>query len=196
MQTKLLKLLIIDNYDSFTYNLVQLVEQAGVTDYIIVKNDELDKINPNDFNKVLISPGPGIAKEAGQLLWFVNQYYQNKPMLGICLGHEAIAEIFGAKLVPMNKQLHGIKNKATVQLDDKIFNGLPKKFNIGHYHSWNVDEVTIPDEIEIILKDEDNLNMAIRHRKYNLIGLQFHPESIMTDYGLEIIKNWLFLSNN
>ena len=196
LQIKILKLIIIDNYDSFTYNLVQLVEQAGVTDYIIVKNDELDKINPNDFNRVLISPGPGIAREAGQLMWFLNRFYKTRPILGICLGHEAIAETFGAKLIPMNKPFHGIKNKATILINDKIFNGLPITFNIGHYHSWNIDEQTIPDEIEIILKDEDNLNMAIRHRKYNLVGLQFHPESIMTDYGLEIIKNWLSLSSN
>lgn len=191
-----MKLLIIDNYDSFTYNLVQLVEQAGVSDYIIVRNDELDKVNPDDFNRILISPGPGIAREAGQLMWFLKQFYKTKPMLGICLGHEAIAEIFGAKLIRMNKPLHGIKNKATILINDKIFSGLPSNFNIGHYHSWNVNEQTVPEEIEIILKDEDNLNMAIRHIKYNLIGLQFHPESIMTDYGLEIIKNWLFLSSN
>lgn len=191
-----MKLLIIDNYDSFTYNLIQLVEQAGIVDYIIVKNDELDKVKPNDFNRVLISPGPGIAKEAGQLMWFLNRYYKTKAMLGICLGHEAIAETFGAKLIPMDRPLHGIKNKATILVDDKIFNGLPKSFNIGHYHSWNLDQFTIPGEIEVILKDEDNLNMAIRHRKYNLVGLQFHPESIMTDHGLEIIKNWLFLRSN
>ncbi len=191
----ILKLLIIDNYDSFTYNLVQLVEQAGVSDYSIVKNDELDKLDPNDFDGVLISPGPGIASEAGQLMWFLNRFYKTKPIMGICLGHEAIAETFGAKLVRMKNPMHGIKNKATILLDDKIFSGLPSIFNIGHYHSWNIDEQTIPDELEIILKDEDNLNMAIRHVEYNLIGLQFHPESIMTDYGLEIIKNWLFLSS-
>ncbi len=188
-----MKLLIIDNYDSFTYNLVQLVEQAGIADYIIVKNDELDKVKPDDFSRVLISPGPGIAREAGHLLWFVNQYYKTIPILGICLGHEAIAEAFGAKLICMEKPLHGIKNKATILINDKIFSGLPSTFNIGHYHSWNVDEETLPEEIEVILKDENELNMAIRHIKYNLIGLQFHPESIMTDYGLEIIKNWLFL---
>ncbi len=193
-KSKILKLLIIDNYDSFTYNLVQLVEQAGIADYIIVKNDKLDKVNHDDFNRVLISPGPGIAKEAGHLLWFINQYYKTKPILGICLGNEAIAEAFGAKLICMEKPLHGIKNKATILVHDKIFSGLPHVFNIGHYHSWNVDESTLPKEFDVILKDENHLNMAIRHTEYNLVGLQFHPESIMTDYGLEIIKNWLFVS--
>jgi len=186
-----LKLLIIDNYDSFTYNLVQLIEQSDVRNYFIVKNDELDKIKPTDFDRVIISPGPGIAKEAGQLMWFIKQFYKSKPMLGICLGHEAIAELFGAKLIRMKEPMHGVKNKAHITIDDKIFDGLPKSFDIGHYHSWNIEETSLPNELEIILRDEDELNMAIRHIKYNLIGFQFHPESIMTNYGLEMIKNWL-----
>ncbi len=165
-----MKLLIIDNYDSFTYNLVQLVEQAGLFNYMILKNDELTKLTEDDFDKVLISPGPGIAREAGQLMWFVQQFHNSTPMLGICLGHEAIAEIFGAKLIPMEEPMHGIKNKAYVTKIDNLFKGLPGEFNIGHYHSWNIDDKTLPDEIEIILRDENNLNMAIRHKKYNLTG--------------------------
>lgn len=187
-----MKLLIIDNYDSFTYNLVQLVEQAGLNKYLIVKNDELDKVKAGDFDRVIISPGPGIAKEAGQLMWFIKQYYQHIPMLGICLGHEAIAELFGAKLVRMKEPMHGIKNEATISNSDKIFKGLPANFSVGHYHSWNIDEVTLTEELEIILRDENNLNMAIRHIKLDLTGLQFHPESIMTDHGLEMMKNWLY----
>ncbi|MBC8320852.1 MAG: aminodeoxychorismate/anthranilate synthase component II [Bacteroidetes bacterium] len=186
-----MKLIIIDNYDSFIYNLVQLVEQAGVSDYLILKNDELDKLGAKDFDRVLISPGPGIAKEAGQLMWFLKKFHSSVPMLGICLGHEAIAELFGAKLVQMKEPMHGIKNKASIVVADRIFNGLPSNFFIGHYHSWNIDEQSIPHELEIILRDENNLNMAIRHKKLDLTGLQFHPESIMTDYGLEMIKNWL-----
>ncbi len=191
-KTKILKLLIIDNYDSFTYNLVQLVEQAGVNDYIIVKNDELEELDTDDFDKVIISPGPGIAKEAGQLMWFLQQFYKTKPMLGICLGHEAIAELFGAKLTPMKEPMHGIKNKALISKVNTIFNGLPKEFDIGHYHSWNIDEQTLPAELEVILRDENNLNMAVKHTKYDLTGLQFHPESIMTEHGLEMMQNWLF----
>lgn len=188
----ILKLLIIDNYDSFTYNLVQLVEQAGLNDYLIVKNDELNSLKSGDFDKIIISPGPGIAKEAGQLMWFIKQYYQKIPMLGICLGHEAIAELFGAKLTRMKEPMHGIKNTANITKADKIFNGLPNIFSIGHYHSWNINEQTLPEEIDIILRDENNLNMAIRHTQFDLTGLQFHPESIMTDYGLEMMKNWLY----
>ena len=186
-----MKLLIIDNYDSFTYNLVQLVEQAGVSDFTIVKNDQLDKVNPNDFDRVIISPGPGIAKEANQLMWFIKQHYVTKPMLGICLGHEAIAELFGGKLIPMKESMHGIKNKATVLNSSGIFEGLPIHFSIGHYHSWIIDDNTLPKEIEVIMRDENKLNMAIKHVKHNLVGLQFHPESVMTEYGLEMIKNWL-----
>jgi len=184
------KLLIIDNYDSFTYNLVQLVEQAGITNYIIVKNDKLDQLKPHDFDKVLISPGPGIAKEAGQLMWFLSKFYTTKTILGVCLGNEAIAVLFGAKLTQMKEPMHGIKNKAQVIIRDDIFKGIPDHFYIGHYHSWNIDESTLPKELEIIVRDEDRLNMAIRHINYDIIGLQFHPESIMTDYGLEMIKNW------
>lgn len=186
-----MKLLIIDNYDSFTYNLVQLVEQAGANNCSIVKNDELDKLKPDDFDRAIISPGPGVAREAGQLMWFLRKFHKTKPMLGICLGHEAIAEIFGAKLVPMKEPMHGIKNKAHVLISDGVFSGLPSIFNIGHYHSWSIDEQTLPNELEVMLRDKNNINMAIRHVKYNLVGLQFHPESIMTDHGLEMMKNWL-----
>ncbi len=163
-----------------------------MNDYIIVKNDELEELDTDDFDKVIISPGPGIAKEAGQLMWFLQQFYKTKPMLGICLGHEAIAELFGAKLTPMKEPMHGIKNKALISKVNTIFNGLPKEFDIGHYHSWNIDEQTLPAELEVILRDENNLNMAVKHTKYDLTGLQFHPESIMTEHGLEMMQNWLF----
>jgi len=188
---KLLKLLIIDNYDSFTYNLIQLFEQAGVSEYAIVKNDMLDMIKGDDFDRIVISPGPGIAAEANQLMWFLKKFYKSKPVLGICLGHEAIAELFGGSLIPMKESMHGIINQALVINNDKMFTGIPSNFNIGHYHSWIIDETSLPDEIEVILRDENNLNMAIKHIKYNLIGFQFHPESVMTEYGLDMINNWL-----
>ncbi len=186
-----MKLLIVDNYDSFTYNLVQLAERAGADDFIIVKNDNLKSLPTNDFDKILISPGPGIASEAGQLMWFLKQQYKTKSILGICLGHEAIAELFGAKLSKLYEPMHGIKNMAKIVIHDRIFNGLPESFSIGHYHSWNIKESTLPAELEVILRDENNLNMAIRHVKYDLTGLQFHPESIMTDFGLKMVGNWL-----
>ncbi len=186
-----MKLLIIDNYDSFTYNIVQLVEQCGVNDYLMVKNDKLLDLKTDDFDKVIISPGPGIAVEAGDLNLFVRNYYRDKSFMGICLGHEAIAELFGAKLVKMLYPWHGIQGPGIVTENRFIFEGLPDQFNIGHYHSWIIEKETLPEQLLITMEDEDGRIMAIRHEKYDLTGLQFHPESIMTEYGLEMMRNWL-----
>lgn len=186
-----MKLLIIDNYDSFTYNLVQLVEQCGFKDYQIVKNDKLLDLDFEGFDKVLISPGPGIAKEAGELMQFLSSVYKQKSILGICLGYEAIGELFGAKLTKLPEPLHGIQNKGKIIVTDKIFKGLPVQFKIGHYHSWIIEENNMPDELTITLIDEDDLPMAMQHINYDITGLQFHPESIMTDFGKEMICNWL-----
>jgi anthranilate synthase component 2 len=186
-----LKLLIIDNYDSFTYNLVQLVEQNGVNDYLLVKNDQLHQLPEAGFDKVLISPGPGIASEAGELMGLIQKYHQKKTILGICLGFEALAELFGGKLRQLQQPMHGLRNKGHILCSDPIFKGLPQQFYIGHYHSWIISENEMPAELEIILKDENGLPMAFRHHKYDLVGLQFHPESVMTDFGYELIRNWL-----
>ena len=188
-----MKLLIIDNYDSFTYNLVQLVEQAGVNDYLLVKNDQLLQLEDMDFEKVIISPGPGIAKEAGELIKFLKKYYKKKSILGICLGYEALAELFGAKLVQMPEPMHGIRNKGRIVKGGITFKGLPEEFYIGHYHSWIVEESGMPSELDILLKDENGLPMAFKHKRFDLTGLQFHPESVMTEYGQEMIRNWLEL---
>ena len=185
-----MKLLVIDNYDSFTFNLVQLIEQAGFVDFMIVKNDKLKSLEDDSFHKVIISPGPGIANEAGDLLWFLEKYHRIKPILGICLGHEAIAEFFGASLIQLDAPLHGIQNIGYIEKEDQIFKGLPNSFSIGHYHSWNIDESSLPDTLEVLVRDETGLNMAIRHTNLPITGLQFHPESIMTEFGLEMIKNW------
>ena len=186
-----MKLLIIDNYDSFVFNLVQLVEQSGFSDYLIRKNDNILSLNQNDFDKVLISPGPGLTMEAGQLLGFIQKFYRTKPMLGVCLGHVAIAELFGAKLVQMPEPWHGIQGPGIVIKDDRLFHGLPSEFKIGHYHSWILEEKSLPAEIEITMIDDNGLIMAIKHKEYDLVGLQFHPESIMTEHGLEMMGNWL-----
>lgn len=186
-----MRLLIIDNYDSFTFNLVQLVEQAGCTDFLLVKNDALHQISPSVFDKVLISPGPGIASEAGSLMAFLEANHSVKPVLGICLGYEALAELFGGKLIQMSEPMHGIRNKGTIVSRDRIFNGLPDTFFIGHYHSWIIEENGMPDKLEILMKDQNDLPMAFRHRELELTGLQFHPESVMTEHGDVLIRNWL-----
>ncbi len=184
-----MSLLIIDNYDSFTYNLIQCVEQAGAEDYLLVKNDRLDALKTTQFEKVLISPGPGIASESGQLPEFIEKFYQSKSFLGICLGFEALLEFFGAKLSLLSEPMHGIQNEGIILCNDPVFQNLP----IGHYHSWYVKEEDFPEETEILMKDSTGLVMAFRHKKYNLRAVQFHPESYMTEFGPEIIKNWLTL---
>ncbi|HEY9114944.1 MAG TPA: aminodeoxychorismate/anthranilate synthase component II, partial [Bacteroidales bacterium] len=168
-----MKLLIIDNYDSFTYNLVQLVEQAGVSDYFLVKNDQLFGLKSDSFDKVIISPGPGIATEAGELMQFLKMYYHKKSMLGICMGYEALAELFGGKLAQMPEPMHGIRNKGKIVKQDNIFKNLPAEFFIGHYHSWIIEESGMPKELEILMKDENGLPMAFRHNKFDLTALQF-----------------------
>jgi anthranilate synthase component 2 len=191
-----LKLLIIDNYDSFTYNLIQLVEKAGMDDYLLVKNDRLGDLKSADFDKVLISPGPGIASEAGELIPFLKRFMNSKAFLGICLGYEAIAEVCGGKLVQLPEPLHGIRNKGKVLADTDIFKGLPQAFFIGHYHSWIIEKESFPNVLESILEDENGLIMAFRHRKLDLHGLQFHPESVMTEFGFEMVRNWLEARHN
>ncbi len=188
---KKVALLIIDNYDSFTYNLVQAVEQSGLTDYQLVKNDRLNNVVDHQFDKVFISPGPGLAAEAGQLLSFLKAYHKTKSFLGICLGFEAILEFLGARLSPLPEPLHGIQNKGIVLKKDPLFHRMPSKFNIGHYHSWYVKEEDFPEGTSIFMKDESGLAMAFGHNRYPLYGLQFHPESYMTENGQKIIQNWL-----
>jgi anthranilate synthase component 2 len=186
-----MKLLIIDNYDSYTYNIVQLVEQCGVQDYLMVKNDELMDIGQEQFDKAIISPGPGIAVEAGDLNRFLGMHYKEKSFMGICLGHEAIAELFGGKLVRMTSPWHGVQGPGIVLKKDYLFRGLPDQFKIGHYHSWIMEKETLPEELEITMVDDGGRIMAIRHRDYDLVGLQFHPESVMTEHGLRMMENWL-----
>lgn len=186
-----MKLLIVDNYDSFTYNLVQLVREAGQDDWLLVKNDELESVDPADFDKVLISPGPGLAHEAGDLMSFIQQYKNQKSFLGVCLGFEALVQSYGGKLSPLPFPLHGIQNQGKIVTDDVVFSGLPSRFPIGHYHSWYVKNEDLPVTLEATLKDEQDMIMAFRHKTDNVRGLLFHPESYMTEFGSRMIANWL-----
>ncbi len=170
-----------------------MVEQSGVHSFQMLKNDELDRVSTKDFDKVLISPGPGIAKEAGDLLSFVSHFHSSKDFLGICLGFEAIGEFFGASLKALPGPMHGIKNMGQVVGEDALFNTLPPSFSIGHYHSWYFPEDDLPSELKVSMRDQNGIVMAFKHENYALRGLQFHPESVMTDHGLQIIKNWLKL---
>lgn len=188
-----MKLLVIDNYDSFTYNLVYLVRELGYGDSMeIHRNDKFTLDYVDTFDKILLSPGPGIPSEAGLMMEVIKKYAPKKSILGICLGHQGIGEAFGARLRNLDTVLHGIQGTAKLlDRDNKIFQGIPDEIAIAHYHSWVIDRNDLPDELEITAEDPENLIMGIRHKQFDVQGLQFHPESILTDFGKEIMANWL-----
>lgn len=188
-------LLILDNYDSFTYNLVQLVEQCGVKNFTVAKNDQISVDEVNAFDSILLSPGPGIPSEAGIMCDLIKAYAPVKKIFGICLGHQAIAECFGAKLVQMDDIMHGIGSKTVyTPAKDEIFEGMQNCFITGRYHSWVVSFDNFPYEsLNITAVDIAMHIMAIKHKYYNVRGVQFHPESYITQNGLKIMKNWLEL---
>lgn len=186
-----MKILVIDNYDSFTYNLVHMLRKISNCELTVLRNDKFETDELNDYDKILISPGPGVPDEAGLVKKVIAKYAKEKSLLGICLGHQAIAEVFGAKLMNMKNVLHGVSSKASILSKDSLFNGLPEQFNIGHYHSWVVDKKTIGNELDITSENESGLIMSIRHKHFDVKGLQFHPESVLTHFGQEIIANWV-----
>ena len=185
-----MKIVIIDNYDSFTYNLSHLVKELGA-EVTVYRNDQFHLKQLEVFDKIILSPGPGIPSEAGLLLDVIRTYAGRKPILGVCLGHQAIGEVFGGKLTNLSDVYHGIATEGTQFGVDPIFTGLPKRIIMGRYHSWVVDRVDFPSCLEITAVSDDGQIMALRHRNYNIHGIQFHPESVLTPEGRTIIKNWL-----
>ncbi len=187
-----MKLLIIDNFDSFTYNLVQIIEQVGVLDYEIVTHDKVNLEHVNWFNKILITPGPGLPNDHPILEKVIKHYAPSKSILGVCLGHQAIAQAFGGELFKQNTVSHGVtKNVVVNDPKEYLFKGLPAKINAGLYHSWAVSKSNFPNELKITAVSEDGVIMALSHKHYDVKGVQFHPESIMTPLGKEILWNWL-----
>ena len=185
------RVLIVDNYDSFTYNLVHLVEKITHQPTTVVLNDTIQLSDVENYDKIILSPGPGIPEEAGLLLPLIQQYATKKSILGVCLGHQAIAQVFGAKLINLSTVYHGVTTKVNVKIKSKLFQELPDEFLAGQYHSWCVSKENFSDELEITAEDENNLIMALHHKQYDIQGVQFHPESVLTPYGETIIKNWL-----
>lgn len=185
-----MKILVIDNYDSFVFNLVHMMYQLGVDDIEVVRNDKVDLSGLNQYHKILLSPGPGIPDEAGLMREVIAKTYSSKSILGVCLGHQAIAEYFGGSLSNLAEPLHGVSSAISMLKEDYLFANTPPTFNIGHYHSWVVNHV-IPEDIEIVAKDDAGNIMAIRHKSYDVRGIQFHPESVLTAFGKIIIENWL-----
>lgn len=187
-----MKIGIIDNYDSFTYNLAHLVRQLGAQ-VIVYRNDQFEMTQLESFDKIILSPGPGIPSEAGKLLETIRYYAGQKPMLGVCLGHQAIAEVFGGTLVNLSEVFHGVATPCQKTADDDIFKGLPDTFSVGRYHSWVVNDSQFPDCLEITARSPEGQIMALRHRQFDIRGIQFHPESVLTPDGARIISNWLAL---
>jgi len=187
------KILILDNYDSFTYNLVHAVHKLGF-EADVYRNDKIDLADVAKYDKIILSPGPGIPSEAGSLLQIIRQYASSKSILGVCLGHQAIAESFGAKLDNLEEVYHGVSTPIKVIDTDYIFNGLPATLEVGRYHSWVVKNTLLPDDLTVTALSDDGCIMALKHKEYDVHGVQFHPESILTPCGETIIRN--FLINN
>ncbi len=185
------RLLILDNYDSFTYNLVQLVEQHGGWQFDVFMNDEINIDQVAEYDKILLSPGPGLPAEAGIMPEIFRQYASEKSILGICLGHHAFAEAFGGFLFNFKQAVHGVQRTVSILAPDILFQKLPPNFEVGLYHSWAVQKEHLPKELIITAMSDKGVIMAMKHKTYDIHSVQFHPESIMTPYGREILWNWL-----
>ena len=190
-----MKIFLVDNYDSFTWNIVQLIQQSGCPNIEVVKKDEINEYDIKNFDGLVLSPGPGLPKDSPIMKELITKH-KDKPILGICLGHQAIADAFGAKLIQCDNILHGVSSEIFNIGNDELFNGIDKSFIAGRYHSWIVDRELFPEELIITAVDNKNDIMAIKHREFPIRGVQFHPESFMTTEGELIIKNWLKMINN
>ena len=185
-----MKIVIIDNYDSFTYNLSHLIKELGA-EVTVFRNDKFEMDSLEAFDKIMLSPGPGIPSEAGLMPEVIKRYAQSKPILGICLGHQAIGECFGGRLANLDRVFHGIATEGTQLGNDYMFNGLPRRITMGRYHSWVVSREYLPDCLEITAESDEGHIMALRHRTLDIRGLQFHPESVLTTDGREMMENWI-----
>jgi anthranilate synthase component 2 len=184
------KVLVIDNYDSFTYNLVHYLEDLNC-DVTVVRNDKLSLDDVEPFDKIVLSPGPGIPDEAGLLKPIIKRFAPTKSILGVCLGQQAIAEVFGGSLINLEDVYHGVATKVTVCVDDEsLFKGMDKEIEVGRYHSWVVNP-NLPDSLEATSFDTNGQVMSLRHKVYDVKGVQYHPESVLTPNGKQILKNWI-----
>lgn len=183
-------IVIIDNYDSFTYNLSHLVKALGA-EVTVLRNDQFELADLQPFDKIILSPGPGVPSEAGLLLNVIQTYAGKKPILGVCLGHQAIAEAFGGKLINLSDVFHGVATSIRRTAVDYLFTGLDTSIEVGRYHSWVVDNDALPACLEVTSVSEEGYVMSLRHREYDVRGIQFHPESVLTPEGKTILHNWL-----
>jgi anthranilate synthase component 2 len=195
-----MKILVFDNYDSFTYNLVHLVQKVVKDKLDVFRNDQIPLDKVKDYDKIILSPGPGIPKEAGLLLPLIKEYAATKSILGVCLGHQAIGEAFGGSLINLSTVYHGVSTPVRIvkrqttndkQITNDLFSGLPDEIEVGRYHSWIVSDEDFPAELNITARDENGYIMALQHKTYDVQGVQFHPESVLTPDGEAILRNWL-----
>jgi anthranilate synthase component 2 len=187
---KKMKILVFDNYDSFTYNLVHAIRRLGY-DVDVARNDRIAIEEVKKYDKIVLSPGPGIPSESGILLDLINTYASSKSIFGVCLGEQAIGEAFGAKLENLTNVYHGVSTDIHIIDDDPLFTGIERCFKAGRYHSWIVSQENFPEDLKITAIDSANSIMALAHRKYDVRGVQFHPESVLTPVGTQILKNWI-----
>ena len=187
-----MKILVFDNYDSFTYNLVHLVEKILNQKVDVYRNDQIKLEDVKDYDKIILSPGPGIPEEAGLLLPLIKEYAASKCILGVCLGHQAIGEAFGGTLINLDKVYHGVATSIKITNSKTgILQGLGDSIDVGRYHSWIVNEADLPEDLEITAVDDNGFIMGLQHKTYDVQGVQFHPESVLTPRGEEIMRNWL-----
>ncbi len=187
-----MNILVFDNYDSFTYNLVHLVEKILPVKVDVYRNDEIALEKVKAYDKIILSPGPGVPSEAGMLLPLIKEYASSKSILGVCLGHQAIGEAFGGSITNLSKVYHGISTTCIIKNNKTVlFKGIAAEIEVGRYHSWIVNKSDLPKDLEITAEDENGFIMAMQHKKYDVQGVQFHPESVLTPDGETILKNWL-----
>jgi anthranilate synthase component 2 len=186
-----MKILVFDNYDSFTYNLVHLVEKIIGEKAEVHRNDQIPLEEVKNYDKIILSPGPGIPTEAGLLLPLIKEYAASKSILGVCLGHQAIGQAFGGTLVNLSTVYHGVATPIKLSGDKSLFEGLPQELEVGRYHSWVVSDEGFPEELEITARDANGFIMALQHKTFDVRGVQFHPESVLTPQGETILRNWL-----
>jgi anthranilate synthase component 2 len=189
MKTK--KILLFDNYDSFTYNLVHAIKSLGYSEVDVKRNNKIELADVNQYDKIILSPGPGVPEEAGIMFDLIKEYAETKSILGVCLGHQAIGQVFGAGLTNIPNVFHGVQTPIKIVGNDYIFNGLPEEIAAGRYHSWIVSKENFPADLVITAVDNSGDIMALKHRTLDLHGVQFHPESILTPDGIKIINNFL-----
>lgn len=185
-----MKIVIIDNYDSFVYNLSHAIKEPGA-EVTVKRNDQFRLEELEEFDKILLSPGPGVPEEAGLLLDVIRRYAGKKPILGVCLGEQAIGEVYGGKLTNLDEVFHGIQSPVSLTTTDYLFEGLPSTVQVGRYHSWVVDQKDFPECLEVTAVSEEGYIMALRHRTLDVRGVQFHPESVLTPEGKQMLGNWI-----